>query len=278
MHRFALVTMGDIKDYFLSTKWQTNTTADGIFKAKNNYNVLVTIEPSHVMYGVTVEAEDDPSDSTHEITDKPLDVITEFLGAGIPGGDIFKQRASTDPDAFAVVLQRLASDIETTGDRGLFKAIRRLALLLNFDALKSSIANGRAYIASAAAQYFYERYAAHPTNFRMEERILDNFKNEAKQKGWKLEITDDEPPGLAMAVHGFNVKVGIDSIMYDYSFELEGYPESKEEGQVEDPIAEYPKWRNSDKFGEAAEKYNQDVEAEDEIDTKGPIDPTTERK
>lgn len=243
--------MKDVKDYFPTTKWRVNITEGGAFEAKGRENDLsVKIDPSHIMYTVDMEAEDDSSDSTHDTTDKPLDIITDFLGVGIPGGDIFKQKASVSPNIYCEVLRHIAARVEHIKRPA--RLIRRIAILLNLD-LFSTIIN---------------RYAANPTDFRMTDRILNNFKEEAKQKGWKFEITDSEPPGLHMNVHGFDVNVGVDSIMYDYMFELEGYPESKEEGQAADPIEEFEKWKKSDKLKDAVEKYNEDIEEEDSIPTR----------
>jgi hypothetical protein len=253
--KFALVIIKDIKDYFPPSKWRGEITKDGKFIAKNNDDISVKINPSHVMYNVKIEAEDDPyGDFTNEVTDKPLDVITNFLGEGIPENEVFKQRASTDPDAYAAILRHVASDIECSGKYSP-EVMRRIIILPNFNLLDSII----------------NRYAANPADFRMEERILNNFKNEAKKKGWEFEVTDDEPPILNMTIHSFGVKVSVDSIMWDYEFELDGYPKSMEKGQAEDPIHEFENWRfRSNKFKEAAEQYNQDVEDGDEIDTEPP--------
>lgn len=244
--------MKHIKDYFTPTKWRTEITEDFVFKAKNNY-ISVTVEPSHAMYEVKIEAEDDPSDSTHETTDEPLDVITEFFGKDVPGGDVFKQRASINPNVYAVILRRIASGIGQV--KNSHRIIRRMIILPNFNLISSMI----------------DRYAkTNPADFRMENRMLNNFKDEAKQKGWKFEITDDEPPNLHMEVYGFDVKVGIDTIMYDCEFELNGYPDSIDKVQAEDPVKEYQQWIGSEKFKEAVKEWKADLEMEENIPTKKP--------
>jgi len=259
--RFALVIMKDIKDYFPPPKWRSEITKDGAFFGQDLTDISVKIDAKYVMYNVDVEAEDDPSDSTHKITNKPLDVLTKFLRKGMPGEEdeeeTLKQKASIDPGAYAVMLRRIASDIEHSGQCS-SKLMRRMIILPNFDLLHSIV----------------KHYAAaNPADFRMEERILINLQTEAKQKGWKFEITNDEPPVLHMVTHDFDVTIGVDSIMYDYEFELDGYPKSKEKGKTKDPIHEFEQWRfHSDKFQEAAEQYNRDAEREDQISTKPPTE------
>lgn len=108
-------------------------------------------------------------------------------------------------------------------------------------------------------------------DFRMEKRILNNLNIEAKKNGWDFKLTNDEPPALIGDDDGFDVKIFVDSISWNYEFKLEGYPSGDHSGKTSDPIQEFQRWKRLNKLEEA--EYNDDIDAN--VDTEKPTSSST---
>lgn len=213
----SVVTEGDLRTYFSGKRWEGPGWKDGSFEG-NVEVVRVKIRKEGLAYWVKVEATDDPSDSEEMSTEKPLKAIADFLGQDIPGGEHF-ERMSSFPDLLALAIHAAADAIlgGGVGRRRAASMVRRL---------------------SAAP-------AVADSSPSFSEGPMSDLEAQARKKGWKAKLQGGPhgDPVLKIDISGvYEAEVSVDSVMYGYSFEVEGEPSVSEEGTTEDPIREFEKW------------------------------------
>jgi len=251
-HLAATVTIEDLKKFFSGEDWEIKYASPMAFEAKaKSDDVIVSLRAKSFMYHVHVEATDDPSDSDDQVTDEPLQFLVEFLETGSEGDEYLK-KLSSSPELFADGLRLIASGIE----QGTF-GLSRTGMGLR-----------RALMATDAPFFLFAmeticRYAA-GEDIQKEE--FDDLKKLMVSKGWKVKESQSDAGLLELVVDVsgiYTAKITVESIMWHYSFEYEGMPESKDEGTVDDPIVAFKKFYKLDSTKDAKAKKPQKVSPQD---------------
>lgn len=227
----AVVTPDDVMSYVKgkNPRIKSSKGEDGSVSVESS-QFSFWFKPKGVRWKVRIEATDDPDDSDEEVTTEPVKFIAKFLGAGVPGGEHF-ERMSAGPEWTAGLLKHLASMAEdgSVGPRRLCAVLRRAAVAPNADLLRRVIS---AVCRTAAGQ-----------SVSLEE--VKKLQEEMSKKGWKVKEgeTDAGVPELTVEVSGiYEAKVRPESLPYEFELQTVGFPDLRETGVSEDPIAEIRKY------------------------------------
>lgn len=215
----AIVTIDDIDKYFSGVAWKSIKTKDFFETKSDKYHVNVFIKPFKILFNLHVEAIDDPSDSTDEVTYKPIDDMAEFLNNGI------SFISSVSPES--VISQLKCASVEMASSRHI--AARRLRrLVVNLSEISKT---------------------ASLSTLHLETDEIKKLKHDMEKKGWKVQESKTEfgMPELSVDISGvYKANISVDSIQYDYTFEVPGFPDSKESGTTNDPIHIFEEWSSNE--------------------------------
>lgn len=228
----SFVPTKDVKKFFSGPGWSGPGWKDDQHFEGTHKHVRVSVSVTGTLYGVHVEAVDDPSDSEDVTTEDPLKAIAEFLSRDLPGGEHF-ERMSSSPAALATALAAVASSI---GKMVMTKvaavaALRRLAAAVP----RTADSDGRPG--------------------------LEDLESRARKKGWKVRVKDG-PHGEEMKVDVsgiYEATVTVEEIIYAYDFSIGDDPDLAESSTTDDPIRELERWYKRDDVQDAKE----DLKAEE---------------
>ncbi len=215
----TMVPVRDVRIFFSGKNWSGPGWDGDRFEGRHE-NTRVEIEVSGLLYGVSVEAVDDPSDSDEVTTEDPLKAIADFLAKDLPGGEHF-ERMSSSPESFA-------------------RAVAAAA-----DSFIPSLASARALLRRLIAVVRTADEEGPPT--------MKDLESKARQKGWKASLKRG-PRGeeLRIDVSGiYEATVTVEEIVYSYNFALGDMDNLSESSTTDDPIREFERWETSDEVTEA---------------------------
>lgn len=232
----AVVTWDDLKTYFgKGSIWRRADIRDDRISVSTKY-FSVEIEPKEVQFAYKVEAADDPSDSEEGTSADPLKDIAKFLGQGVPGGEFFEKRSS-GPEAVSAVLRAAAVAAEGRRSRAAaLRALRRASVLPH---LGSALAELRPYVMRLALS---------------EAEAFEDLRKKMEEKDWRVKEgkNDAGAPKLTVDVGGvYTAEVEVDSILYDYVFQVVDRPDLTKSGTTEDPIGEFQRFYRDPDVSEA---------------------------
>jgi len=255
----AVVTLPDLKDYFKGGHWKKISDVDGGIEGKSEAYRISIVQKS-ATFLVEIHASDDPSDSDTAKTKDPVEFITKFLSTGEGAEDILKKMSFyADPKFMVTLLRRMANLSESGMSPGkVAKIVRRGAVLMDGHRLRPMLS---AVVRSARGD------DAHASD------EVEKLQKEMKAKGWKVtQDTDDNGrTKLVVDVSGiYEASITLDSITWDYSFEVNEVPESKEAGETEDPIQQFRLYYKSDSTQEAKKQLKEKIKQKSEEETVAP--------
>ena len=225
----AIVTMEDLTNFFKGEAWKSVDLRDSELFARAN-QAIVNVEESETQYNVKIQAIDDPYDSEEVTTGEPIKAIVDFLGEGLPGAEYFEQMASS-PRAFASYLNLLAYQIDKKNidKKTLIETLRRVSVALNRNLLHHIVIAMTTRLARE----------------NVEQKEMSKLLSEMKKKGWKVEESEDDrgEPQLTVNISDiYEVVISVESILYDYIFQIPDHPDLTEDGITDDPIREFQKY------------------------------------
>lgn len=256
LHIASVVTKNDLLKYFGGETYRAVERNDGVYARSDAYEI--EIYPKSVQFAVEIEATDDPSDSDFSVTDEPLDFIVNFLKTGTAGDEALQKMAgafgmmeSLSPSSMPKFLRFWAARTEQglARPRDLARAIRRAAIMVDMPLIRR--------VMSAAIRTAAEADVA--------EEEIANLEVQMKAKGWKVksEKSDDGPSKLIVDVSGiYTAKIEVESIVWAYSFEVNGYPDTREEGVTDDPIVQFRGFYKSEDVQSARREMRSSPEKE----------------
>jgi hypothetical protein len=214
----ALVTMKDLQDFFKGSNWRGEFVQGGFDGTYGGETLTYTVKiiPKGVTFYYKVWATEDPSDSEEGVSDEPLKSLAEFVGQGLPGGEMF-ERMSSSPEGVARALRHAAR----TADR---KILRRISSVL----------------ATAG------RRTADSEGSRGDE--LEKLFQKMRSKGWraeKAETKEGEPSIKVEIGEQFEAVIEFSDINYDFEFGIDGHPDLTKSGLTDDPIREFQRFYRS---------------------------------
>ena len=138
---------------------------------------------------------------------------------------------ATNPRAFASYLNLLAYKIDQKdiGKRTLTGALRRASVALNYKLLHHVVVAMTTRLARE----------------NIEQKEMNKLLSEMKKKGWKVEESEDNrgKPQLTVNISDiYEVVISVESILYDYIFQIPDHPDLTEDGITDDPIREFQKY------------------------------------
>lgn len=221
--RAAIVSVYDIENYFTGGSWDLSRKEDGSVSATSEaYEVRLQQRPTK--FEVKISAVDDPSDSETEVTDDPVKFITKFLSTGTEADDLLKRMSFVaDPEFLSSILRRAAlmSEVSPDGVSDVKKLLRR--------AVVAAYGPGIERILTAVVR----AVAGQGDDVKEVEKIAKDM----RAKGWK--VVQDEGT-LTVDISGiYEAEIRARDTVWDYSFQVRGFEESKEEGTTDDPIQQF---------------------------------------
>jgi hypothetical protein len=218
--------MEDLSNFFKGEVWKLTDIRNSELNARAT-QAIVNIEESETQFNVKIQAIDDPLDSEEVTTSKPLKAIVDFLGEGLPGAEYYEQMASS-PRAFASYLNLLAYriDKQNIDKQTLTELLRRASIALNHKLLHRVVVAMTTKLARE----------------NVEQKEMGKLLSEMKKKGWKVEESEDDrgEPQLTVNISDiYEVVISIESILYDYIFQIPDHPDLTEDGITDDPIREF---------------------------------------
>jgi len=252
VHVALVVSFEDVRNYFKGDHWKVSEDEDGFSADSEAYEVR--LKSKGATYGVEIEASDDPSDSDSKTTDDPVGFITKFLGTGTEADDILKKMSSfPDPTLLSRLLTRTANLVESEVITiQASKRIIRRAIVATF---------GKSFRAMLAAVV----RAAKGQDARADE--ITKLRKVMKEKGWKVSQHEDDKGHavLEVDVSGvYTATVKLDSLLWDYTFQVQDMPESKDEGVTDDPIQQFRLFYKDDSTQEAKSELKKKRKSEKE--------------
>ncbi|HEY8095263.1 MAG TPA: hypothetical protein VIE65_04110 [Methylobacter sp.] len=213
-----VVSVDDLKTFFAGKQWK-GVFKDGGFDGRYPGDILtylVNIKPSGITFYYKIWAKEDPSDSEEGVTDAPIKSLAEFVGQGIPGGEVF-ERMSSDPNV-------------------IIKEIRSLPIK---QSNKKKFRRFSAALISAQARKAY--------SWELEADEINKLLQSMKSKGWRASPTkiNDNPAIRVDIGEEFEAEIEVSDIMYSFEFEIEGQPSLTKKGTTDDPIREFQNYYRS---------------------------------
>jgi hypothetical protein len=263
------VSFDDVRNYFKGEHWKVSEGEDGFDADSEAYEVR--LKSKGATYDVEIAAADDPSDSDTKVTDDPVEFISKFLGTGTEADDILKKMSSfPDPSLLSRLLIRAANLVESevlTVQQT--KRIIRRGIVATF---------GRSFRSMLAAVV----RAAKGQDVRSDE--MTKLQKTMKEKGWKVSQHEDDKGHavLEVDVSGvYTATIKLDSLLWNYEFQVNEMPESKDSGVTDDPIQQfrlfYKKDSTQDAKSELKKKRGSDKQEKQEEGTK-PAGPAGKKK
>jgi hypothetical protein len=255
----AVVTLPDLKDYFKGGHWKKISDVDGGIEGKSEAYKISIVQKS-ATFEVEIHASDDPSDSETKKTKDPVEFITGFLSTGPGSEDILKKMSFyADPRFMVTLLRRMANLAESGMKPGeVAKSVRRGAALMDGHRFRPMLS---AVVRSARGD------DAHASD------EVAKLQKEMKAKGWKVTQDEDDKGRMKLVVDVsgiYEASIVLDSITWDYSFEVNEIPDSKEAGETEDPIQQFRLYYKSDSTQEARKQLKEKIKQKSEEETVAP--------
>jgi hypothetical protein len=224
----AVVTLPDLKDYFKGDHWKKMSDVDGGIEGKSEAYRISIVQKSAVFL-VEIHASDDPSDSETRKTADPVEFITGFLSTGPGSEDILKKMSFYADPKFMVTLLRRMANLAESGmkPRDVAMSVRRGAALMDGHRFRPMLS---AVVRSARGD------DAHASD------EVAKMQKEMKAKGWKVTQDEDDKGRMKLVVDVsgiYEASIVLDNIVWEYSFEVNEVPDSREAGETEDPIQQF---------------------------------------
>lgn len=218
----------DLEKYFAGSSWEFGRRDDGSVTAKSEaYDVKLVQKPSK--YEVRITSTEDPSDSDKAVTDDPVEFITKFLSTGTEADDVLKKMSfSQDPNLIVYVMSRakVCADTGILDARGVSRMVRRGKVAADLTRLQRLFTAVVRAVAGAGDDV----------------QEVAKVTKDMKEKGWKVVQGEDEGgyATLKVDVSGiYEAEVRARDTVWDYTFQVNGIDESKEEGTTDDPLQQF---------------------------------------
>lgn len=233
--------MAELREYFGTREWDLEIkSSDEIHSRHTSNRLTVDIKRSHAMFTVNMYAVDDPGDADEVTTDNPAEEISKYLSKGLPGG----HKEGCTPKQMMTMLQQIAIVIKQGSIRKKHNVIR----LLKRIAIAPTLG-----LMTHMAHFLYMALTD-TDKWEAEIEELHAIQGELKKNQWTVvdSKSDTGEPKLEVNVQDiFEADISVDGMWYDFSFEVDDMPDSKEEGQSADPIREFTDWYQSKKYKDA---------------------------
>lgn len=239
IRRVSVVTMDDLSTYFSGSIFRDSRNSDSRLQARSK-QVSVDISLSDVQYEVKTEAVDDPSDTSEITTEDPIAAIDEVLKEDMPV-------LATTPSGLSKYLVSLASD---TSSQSITRKLRRVCALLRTAELPTipSSTEDDDFSDPPDEDREYPVKPPKPLSHAVR-KSLAKLQQDIKKKGWSIESKRDKTGYDQLIVNIpddtdpiFIATVSVESINWEYIFQVTDHPDLLEEGYTDDPIREFKKY------------------------------------
>ncbi len=253
--RAAIVSYHDLRDYFAGNTWSFQIQDDGSISAKSK-SFDVKLKQKSTKYDVSITATDDPSDTESTVTEDPVKFITKFLSTGTEADDLLKKLSFVADMRFVSTLLRraaLMSEVSPGATSRVKRMLRRGIVAAYGPGLD------RLLVAVVRA------VAGEGDDAREVEKITKDM----KAKGWKVTQDEDEKGRsvLKVDVSGiYEAEIRAKDTTWDYSFQVQDFEESKEEGSTDDPIKAFRTYYRKDSTDNFKQLLKQKRSQDEDVD------------